>query len=160
MFDIVKYPNRLLKKKCAAVAMVGDEERDTLRRMLKAMYLNKGIGLAAPQVGINKKLAVVDIGDKKVVRLINPSITKLRGSEAMEEGCLSIPGAYVNVKRPSHITVESLDENGRKIRFEASGLSARAIMHEIDHLNGKLIIDYVNPVQRFLKTRRSRKCQG
>jgi len=154
MFEIVKYPDNTLKKKCADVTMVGDKEKDILRDMVKAMYLNHGIGLAASQVGISKRLAVVDIGDKNVIKLINPAVTESQGSETMEEGCLSIPDVYVNVKRAGQITIESLDERGQKVRLKASGLLARAILHEIDHLNGKLIIDYLNPVKRFFKMRK------
>jgi len=154
MFEIVKYPDNTLKKKCADVTMVGDKEKDILRDMVKAMYLNHGIGLAASQVGISKRLAVVDIGDKNVIKLINPAVTESQGSETMEEGCLSIPDVYVNVKRAGQITIESLDERGQKVRLKASGLLARAILHEIDHLNGKLIIDYLNPVKRFFKLRK------
>ena len=107
--------------------------------MTKIMYLSHGVGLAAPQIGINKKLIVVDIGDKNLLRLINPVVIKTEGKEEMEEGCLSVPDVYVNIKRPRSIKVKALNENGQLLSFEATGLLARAISHEIDHLKGKVL---------------------
>ena len=150
VFKIVTYPDMKLKQACRKIPLPGDEEKGILRDMLKTMYMNDGIGLAAPQVGIQLQLAVVDIGDKKVVRLINPDLIEAEGAETMEEGCLSIPGVYVNVKRASRIKISTIDENGKEKTIEASGLLARAILHEMDHLNGRLIIDYLNPVKRFI----------
>lgn len=154
MFEIVQYPHRMLKSGCSPVTVVGKEEKDILQRMAKTMYLNHGVGLAAPQVGINKQLAVVDIGDKRLIKLINPVVIGSEGTEIMEEGCLSIPSVYVHLKRAKQIKVKSLDENGREFNLEATGLLARAILHEIDHLQGRLIIDYLNPVKRFLTLRK------
>lgn len=150
MLELIKYPNPILKKKCSPITIVGEEEEDLFRKMLKMMYLNRGIGLAAPQVGINKQMAVVDIGDKRLLKLINPAVVEADGTEEMEEGCLSIPDVYIQVKRPKRIKVKSLDENGRETTLEASGLMARTVLHEIDHLKGRLIIDYLNPIKRFL----------
>lgn len=146
--EILKYPNPILKRSSAALLTVGDEERSVLEKMAETMYSNHGVGLAAPQVGINKQLIVVDIGDKKLLRLINPSILAAEGKEEIEEGCLSVPGIYINVKRPKKIKIKALNENGLENSFEADGLLARAIMHEVDHLRGKLIIDYINPIKR------------
>lgn len=154
MFEIVKYPNASLKKKNLSVVIVGKNEKDTLQQMVKAMYLNRGIGLAAPQVGINKQLAVVDIGDKKLIQLINPVVIESEGTEMMEEGCLSIPNIYIQVKRAKRIKIKSLDENGEEFNMEAADLLARAILHEIDHLKGRLIIDYLNPIKRFFILRK------
>jgi peptide deformylase len=147
--EILKYPNPILKKASASVLAVGDEERDLFERLSKMMYLSHGVGLAAPQIGINKQLIVIDIGDKKVFRLANPVLLKAEGREEMEEGCLSVPNIYVNVKRPRKIKISALNETGQIINLEASGLLARAILHEIDHLRGKLIIDHLNPIKRF-----------
>ncbi len=154
MLEIVKHPDRTLKKRCAAITMVGEEEKEILCRMVKAMYANRGIGLAAPQVGIDKNLAVVDIGDNKVIKLINPAVVERKGEEVMEEGCLSVPDVFVKVKRAKQIKIEFLDENGKKTALEASDLLARAILHEIDHLNGKLIIDHLNPIERFFRLKK------
>jgi len=140
-----------LRKKASSVIRVTDEERRILCDMADSMYLNNGVGLAAVQVGIDKQLAVIDIG-KGLVKLINPSITKKMGTETQEEGCLSVPDAVVKVKRAKKVTVSFLDENGEVRQITAEGLFARAIQHEVDHLSGKLIVDYLNPIKRlFLK---------
>lgn len=153
--EILTYPNPTLKKTSAPVLAVGEEDRSLLEEMVKTMYLSHGIGLAAPQIGINKKLMVVDIGDKNILRLINPIIIKAAGKEEMEEGCLSVPNIYVNIKRAKSVKIKALNENGRLVNFEATGLLARAILHEIDHLNGRLIIDHLNPIKRFQFLRKS-----
>lgn len=148
-FAIREFPDSILRKKAAKVIRVGDAERAVLARMAKTMYLNQGVGLAAVQVGIDKRLAVVDVGSG-LLKLINPAIVKKEGREAREEGCLSVPDLRVNVKRAKTITVNFLDEDGNAVQLKASGLLGRAIQHEIDHLSGTLIIDYLNPVKRLL----------
>lgn len=153
MPEIVKYPDPVLKNGCSPVAIVGEKEKDLLKNLIKTMYLNHGIGLAAPQVGVNKQIAVVDTGDRRALKLINPVIVEVDGIEIMEEGCLSIPDVYIRVKRAKRIKLKSLDENGREIILETAGLMARVVLHEIDHLKGRLIIDYLNPVKRFLTLR-------
>ena len=155
MSAIVKYPNRILKSRCSPVTIVGEEEKEILQKMAKTMYLNRGVGLAAPQLGIKKQLAVVDIGDNKLTKLINPVVVESEGTETMEEGCLSIPNVYIKIKRAKRIKVKSFDENGREFNLEAADLLARAILHEIDHLKGRLIIDYINPIKRFLILRKN-----
>lgn len=147
--EILRYPNPILKRPSAALLVVGNEERGVLENMAETMYSSHGVGLAAPQIGINKQLMVVDIGDKRLLRLINPSVLKADGKEEMEEGCLSVPGIYINVKRPKKIKIKALNENGREVSFEAAGLLARVIMHEIDHLRGKLIVDHINLIKRL-----------
>jgi peptide deformylase len=147
--EILRYPHPVLKKPSSPVLAVSEEDRSLLEQMLSTMYSNHGVGLAAPQVGINKKIIVVDIGDKNVLRLINPVIMKAEGREEMEEGCLSVPNIYVNVKRAKSIKVKAFNENGQTITLEVTGFLARAILHEIDHLNGKLIIDHLNPIKRI-----------
>ncbi len=107
------------------------------------MRLAGGIGLAAPQVGIDQQMVLVDIGEGPVM-LINPKITKKRGSQELEEGCLSLPGIYVNVKRARRIIVSALNEYNEKISIDANDLFARALQHEIDHLRGRMIIDYAS----------------
>ncbi len=154
MFNIVKYPDPILKKRCSPVAVVSEGEKDLLGDLIKVMHINHGVGLAAPQVGVNKQMAVVDTGEEPILKLINPVIIAADGTEIMEEGCLSIPNVYIPVKRAKQIKVKSLDENGREIVLEATGLMARAILHEIDHLKGRLIIDYLNPVKRFFILRK------
>lgn len=154
--EIKKYPAAVLKNKAKEVKKVTDVERRILKDMAEAMYLNSGIGLAAPQVGIDRQFVVIDVGEGQV-NLINPVIIKKRGCDYMEEGCLSLPGMSVKVKRAQKVSVQSLNEKGEHVNFEADGLFARAIQHEIDHLNGKLIIDYLNPIKRLLAVRFHKK---
>ncbi len=141
------YGDSCLRKKSTLVKEVGPSERMLIQSMLETMYQYKGIGLAAPQVGINQRILVVDIGQGPVV-MINPQIIKKEGSGVLEEGCLSIPGITVKIKRPQKIFVKFLDEFNTPRESNFIDLWARAITHEIDHLNGKLIVDYAGLVQR------------
>ncbi len=125
------------------MAAVGSEERAVLAQMEEVMRCAGGVGLAAPQVGLNKQLVVVDVGEGPVV-LANPRILKKWGSAVVEEGCLSLPGIYVKVKRAKKIRVAGLNERNEKVVIVASDFLARALQHEIDHLRGKLIFDYAN----------------
>ena len=153
---IRKLPDPVLRRKAAKVVKVDDSDRDALFLMAKAMYLNQGVGLAALQVGIDRQLAVIDVGDG-LIKLINPVITRREGSETQEEGCLSVPGEYVRVKRSKKVTVNFLKEGGEAVQLKADGLLARAIQHEIDHLSGCLIVEYLNPVKKMLVKRRFKK---
>ena len=136
------YGDPVLRKKSTPLKEVTAAERLLIESMIETMHELKGIGLAAPQVGINQRILVVDIGDGPVV-VINPIIVKKSGANVLEEGCLSIPGVTVNVKRAQRIVVKYLDENNRTVERVYHDLLARVILHETDHLNGKLIIDYV-----------------
>ena len=133
-----------LRAKAKPVAAVGLVERMLIGAMFETMESHKGIGLAAPQVGINQQIFVVDTG-KEAFAAINPKIVKAVGGDVMEEGCLSIPNLQVNVKRAKTIWVEFTDEHNRLVSAEISGLTAKVFQHEYDHLNGKLIIDYLPP---------------
>lgn len=146
---IKKFPDPILRKKASKVLKVTSREKDTLCAMAKLMYLSQGVGLAAQQVGIDKQLAVIDIGDG-LIKCVNPVIVKREGRELLEEGCLSVPTVTVKIKRAKSITVHFLDEEGNAQVLTADGLLARAFQHEIDHLAGVLIIDYVNPVKKIL----------
>jgi len=145
---ISKYPNGILRKKCASVERVADSERKLFEEMLFAMRHFAGIGLAAPQIGIARNLIVADIGEG-AVRLANPAIVETKGSGKMEEGCLSVPGVGVVIDRPEEIVVKGLNEKGRVVEWKARGLLARVLQHEIDHLNGRLIVDYLNLLERL-----------
>jgi len=151
--EIVTYPDPVLKKASCEVLLVGEEERRLLDRMLEIMRATRSIGLAAPQIGINRNLAVVDVGKGAPLKMINPVILEKNGSRIKEEGCLSLPNLYVNVKRAEHLKVRYLNESGKETITQASNLMARVILHEIDHLRGKLISDHMNPIERFFKTR-------
>ena len=142
------YGDSCLRKKSAPVTNVGPGERLLIASMLETMSQHKGIGLAAPQVGINQQIIVIDIGEGPMA-MINPKILKRRGSALMEEGCLSIPGVVVDVNRPEEIQVEYLDENNRTVRRAFKELLARVVQHETDHLHGKLIVDHVGWGQKL-----------
>jgi peptide deformylase len=150
---IRKFPESILRKKAAKVGKVTEYERSMLSEMANAMYLSQGVGLAAVQVGIDKQLAVIDIGEG-LIKLVNPVIVKKDGMEAQEEGCLSCPGLSVKVKRARKVVVNFLNENGDVIELKTEGLLARAVQHELDHLSGKLIIDYLSPVKKMLARKR------
>jgi peptide deformylase len=141
------YGDPCLEKKSKAVKEVGPVERMLISAMFETMIACKGVGLAAPQVGINEQIFVVDTG-KEIFAAINPKIIKGTGSEVMEEGCLSIPRVLVDVKRAKSLWVEFIDQENRLIRAQLSGLTAKVFQHEYDHLQGKLIIDYLSPRDR------------
>jgi peptide deformylase len=141
------YGDPCLQEKSKAVKEVGPVERMLIASMFETVTACKGVGLAAPQVGINEQIFVIDTG-KEVMAVINPKIFKSAGSEVMEEGCLSIPRVMVDVKRAKSIWVEFVDEHNRKVRGRLNGIVARIFQHEFDHLNGKLILDYLSPKDR------------
>jgi peptide deformylase len=141
--------DRVLRQPAKRIAKVDDEIRQLIRDMLQTMYSSDGIGLAAPQVGVNKQLVVVDVEPDNAAKpplvLINPTL--LRASTDLctgQEGCLSIPGVYLDVVRPTAIEVSYKDENGRPQKIQATELLARCILHEMDHLNGVMFVDRVS----------------
>jgi peptide deformylase len=142
------YGDPCLRKKSKLVKEVGPSERFLINAMIDTMHAHKGIGLAAPQVGINEQIFVVDTGDGAFA-VINPHITKKLGADVMEEGCLSIPEVLIKVKRAESIVVEYMDENNRRVERKCFGLLAKVFQHETDHLNGKLIIDYASIAEKL-----------
>ena len=146
--EIKKYPDNSLRKKCASLERVTDSDAKLLEEMVFTMRHFAGIGLAAPQIGIARNLIVADIGEG-AIKLANPKILKTAGLDKLEEGCLSIPGVAVDIERPDEIIISGLDEKGKNIEIKAEGLLARVLQHEIDHLKGKLIIDYLNLLEKF-----------
>lgn len=150
------FPEPCLRKKASVVKKVGDEEKRTLAEMAQTMYLKGGVGLAAVQIGINKQLVVIDTGDG-LRKLINPVIIKKEGCESQEEGCLSVPETTVNVKRAKKIIVAYINEEGEALKLDAQGLLARVIQHEVDHLLGRLIVDYLSPIKKLMLMCRRRK---
>ena len=155
----------VLRQQAAAVRTVDDEVRRLVDDLFETMRAAKGVGLAANQIGIARRVAVVDVGeeDPGPLVLINPVILeRSEEEETVEEGCLSIPEIFGDVERPARIVVEALDGDGRKFRVEAHGYKARAIQHEIDHLDGILFLDHLSAVKRNLllsKWKKSRKGQ-
>ena len=142
ILDIVKYPDPILRKRCSDVKIVDVEISRLLDDMAMTMYAVKGVGLAAPQVGLDMRLIVIDVGTR-LLKLVNPKIIDSQGCAVMEEGCLSVPEVYVKVKRKAKLTVSALNDSGKPELIKAEGLLAHAFGQEIDHLNGKLIIDYL-----------------
>jgi peptide deformylase len=150
------YPDPCLRVKTKPVEIFDQDLRDILKAMADMMYLNKGIGLAAPQVGLGIEVVVVDIGEG-LINFVNPVILeRSRKMSGMEEGCLSLPGVTVTVKRPEEVKVRAQDDRGEFFMKKFTGLAATAVQHEIDHLNGKLIIDHLDPVRHFIASRKLR----
>jgi len=159
---IVLYPDPILKKRCAPVTQ-RDGALETLAvRMLELMRNGNGIGLAAPQVGVPIRLFVCnetgEPGDDQV--FINPTFTDLTGAAEMEEGCLSIPGALVNMRRAAHAVMQALDFAGRPVEVVADDLRARVWQHESDHLDGRLIIDNMSPTDEIANRRALKQLKG
>lgn len=146
------YPDPVLRAKCREVEDLGDSFQRLVEDMIDTMHAAPGIGLAAPQVGVDLRLAVVDlsVGDdpEGLLVLVNPRIVERRGEESEVEGCLSLPGITDKVERPTWILVEALDRDGAEIEIEAEELMARAICHELDHLDGILFTDHLNGLRR------------
>lgn len=138
--NIRKDSDEILRKKSRVVEEINDRIRVLVQDMIETMYHAEGVGLAAPQVGILKRIAVVDVGEGVYV-FINPEILQESGSCIDVEGCLSLPGRQGEVERPNKIKVKALNENGEEFELEAEGFFARAICHEVDHLNGILFTD-------------------
>ena len=138
--------DEILRKKSKVVEEVNDKIRQILEDMVETMHKYNGVGLAAPQIGLLKRLIVIDLYDDKGPRkLVNPEIIKEKGEQEVEEGCLSFPNKYGKIVRPAQVTVVALDENGKEVKINAKGLLAQALSHEIDHLNGILFVDKVIP---------------
>jgi len=147
-FDLKYYPDPVLKKVSSPVTKVNSVIRQLIKGMSKIMYYHKGIGLAAPQVGTLERVIIADIGEG-LISMINPEILTGFGEDNMEEGCLSLPDTVVNIKRKQSILVRYIDKSENEKESELNGLTARVIQHEIDHLNGVLIIDYA-PLTKIL----------
>ena len=150
ILPILHYPDERLRKPTTPVEQVDDGVRRLVDDMLETMYDAPGIGLAAPQVDISKRLIVIDISENRdaPLCLINPAITEREGSETMEEGCLSVPGIYEPVERAARIRVQALNRDGEAFELDIDGLLAVCVQHEVDHLDGKLFVDYLTEIKR------------
>ena len=151
LLTILEYPDPRLRKRATAVAEVTDALRKTIDDMFETMYTAPGIGLAATQVNVQKRLLVLDISEAKDQPqvFINPEITVLDPEPfGYQEGCLSVPGYYDLVNRPKRIKVKALDRMGQSFELEAEGLLAVCLQHEVDHLDGKLFVDYLSILKR------------
>jgi len=148
VYKIVELGDKVLKQKARKVPKITPNILKLLNNMAETMYKHNGAGLAAPQVGVSKRVIVVDIGEG-LVELINPEILSCRGKEVDTEGCLSIPGIVGDVLRAYSVQVKGLDRAGQECVFEAEGLFARALQHEIDHLDGILYIDKATNIRKL-----------
>ncbi|MEQ3512389.1 peptide deformylase [Pseudoalteromonas sp. BZB3] len=148
--EVLRFPDERLRTVAEPVAEVNDEIRQIVKDMLETMYDENGIGLAATQVDIHKRIVVIDVSEEgnEPLVLINPEIIAKDGSTISEEGCLSVPQSYAKVDRAEQVTVKALNENGEEYTYEADGLLAICTQHELDHLMGKLFIDYLSPLKR------------
>lgn len=161
ILDILHYPDPRLRTVAKPVASVDARIRRLVADMLETMYAAPGIGLAATQVNVHERLLVMDMSDNKDAPrvFINPQIIEADGAEVMEEGCLSVPGVYDKVERAKHIKVRALDAEGEPFELEADGLLAVCIQHEIDHLDGKVFVDYLSPLKQQRISKKLQKQQ-
>jgi peptide deformylase len=161
LLPILEYPDPRLKKVAAPVAAVTADVRKLVRDMAETMYAAPGVGLAATQVNVHKRVIVIDISDHKddLRVFINPELLSADGEAECEEGCLSVPGYYDKVTRAARIRVRALDEHGETFELDAEGLLAVCIQHEMDHLVGKVFVEYLSPLKRARLTSRLRKKQ-
>ena len=150
ILNILQFPDPRLRNIAQPVAAVDDSIRKLADDMLETMYAAPGIGLAATQVNVDKRIIVIDVSEEKdqPLYLINPEIIELAGVEEMEEGCLSVPGVYEMVQRADQVRIRALGYDGKAFEMEANELMAVCIQHEIDHLDGKLFVDYLSQLKR------------
>lgn len=164
ILEIRRYPDKILREKTAPVTEFNAELQRLIDDMIETMYAASGVGLAANQVGVPKRVMVIDVSSREekhpLIVLINPEIIHSEGEVAFEEGCLSIPGYTTIVKRAEKVKVKGLDREGREIEIEGDGLLSRALQHEIDHLNGVLLIDRIGRIKKeFFMKRYMREAQ-
>ncbi len=156
---IIYLPDPRLRQESKIVEAFDEELQVLIEDMFETMYDAKGVGLAAPQIGINIRLSVIDVvGDKSnQIVIANPEIIDSKGIEEYQEGCLSVPGAYDKVKRAKEVTIRAQDRHGKTFEMTADGLLGECLQHEIDHLNGKLFIDLLSPLKRSMARKKLEK---
>ena len=159
IYPIIQLPDVRLRVATAAITVFDAALQQLIDDMFETMYAAKGIGLAAPQIAISKKLAVIDVSNNKSTTwcLINPIIIDKKGEELMEEGCLSVPGIYDKAPRALWVKLRALDRHGKPYELEAEDLLAHCIQNEVDHLNGKLFLDHLSPLKRQLARKKLEK---
>ena len=150
LLPIIHYPDPRLHTRAKPVAQVDARIRQLVQDMAETMYAAPGVGLAATQVDVHERVITIDVSEdkSKLLVLINPEILKRDGEQECEEGCLSVPGIYDVVRRAANIRVRALDINGKSFEFDADGLLAVCVQHEMDHLLGKVFVDYLSPLKR------------
>jgi len=157
ILEIKEYGEPVLREKSLPVKEITPEILNLIRDMAETMYTASGVGLAAPQVGVAKRIIIIDGEEEGLIVLVNPMMVKSEGEVIEEEGCLSIPGVYSEVKRSSKVTVKALNESGEPIKITKEGLLARALQHEIDHLEGILFVDRIGKVERQIVLNKLKK---
>ena len=162
VMDVRTYPDEVLKKKALPVESVNDETRRLMDDMVETMYAKAGLGLSAPQVGLSKRIIVVHVAiqdgpEYPLIVLANPELVSSAGSMEFEEGCLSLPGFTTVVKRPSEVVVKGLARDGKEVTIKADGLFAVVLQHEMDHLDGTLILDRAGSIKREFYKKRLKK---
>lgn len=168
LLEILTYPDERLARKSTPVEEVNDEIRELIENMFETMYTAEGVGLAAPQVGVTKRIIVVDCGPreegevsplppKEPVAIVNPVVAEGEGSIVWEEGCLSVPGYTDEVERKAKVVITGLDKDGNDLRIEADGLLAVCLQHEIDHLEGVLFVDRLSRLKQAMVKKKLKK---
>ena len=161
VLEILKYPHPLLKKRCEKVDRIDGEVKKLIRDMTETMYQANGIGLAACQVGVSRRVIVVDVSpidpEKNFLTMVNPEVISEEGEIEHEEGCLSVPDCFEKMKRKEKIRVRGFSQAGKEMEIAAEGILAIAIQHEIDHLNGVLILDRISRLKREIYRNKLRK---
>jgi peptide deformylase len=159
LLTILEYPDPRLRNKAQPVAVFDAALQSLIDDLFETMYAAPGIGLAATQVNVHKQLLVLDVSEEKnaPLVLVNPKILAREGSQTYQEGCLSVPNIYADVERADRISVEAQDRHGQPLQLQADGLLAVCIQHEMDHLIGKLFVDYLSPLKRELVRRKLEK---
>lgn len=159
IYPIIQLPDECLRAVTAPITNFDEALQKIIDDMFDTMYAAKGIGLAAPQIAISKKIAVIDVSNNKSETwcLINPVIVERKGEALMEEGCLSVPGVYDKVPRALRVKLQALDRYGKPYEIETEDLLAHCIQHEVDHLNGTLFLDHLSPLKRQLARKKLEK---
>ena len=157
ILEIKEYGEPVLREIAIPIKEITPEILNFIKDMAETMYADFGVGLAAPQVGVSKRIILVDGEEDGLIVLINPVIIRSEGEVVEEEGCLSVPGIYSKVKRSSKVTVKALNENGDPIEISKEGLTARALQHEIDHLDGILFVDRIGRMERQILLNKLKK---
>ena len=154
--EVITYPHPLLRKRSQPVKAVNNEVLRLIEDMADTMYAQRGVGLAAVQIGVHQRVITIDVGEG-LLAMINPEVLERSGETQLEEGCLCLPRVIVEVERSERVTVRGLNEKGEEVTLPAEGLLARALQHEIEHLDGILIVDKVSRLKRELLTGKLRK---
>ncbi|MCG7532954.1 peptide deformylase [Psychrobium sp. MM17-31] len=159
VLTVLRFPDKRLRTVAEPVAEVTSETQKIIDDMLETMYDEKGVGLAATQVDIHQRIVVMDCSEDQdtPIIMVNPEIIAREGSMMNEEGCLSVPGVYASVERAEKVTVRALDRDGKEFEFDAEELLAICVQHELDHLLGKVFVDYLSPLKRNRITKKLEK---